>query len=292
VQLFVTSIVTGLFLGGTFALIALGFVLVFRATRIFNFAHGEAMLLGAYFVGKYSSTGSVGKFIGYLAVASLLVAACSVIFYVLVLRRLGSDSLFIAVIATFGFGYLLDGAMGIVFQSQQYVIDNPLLPSGATDIFGAKVQSATVVLAIFSLGLGVVAALVLQMTQLGVRVRAAGQSELLSSMGGINVRRIFIASWAVAGALAALAGVAYGSTNVVGSSLVDTANLALPAMMLGGLDSFAGAVVGGVVIGLLQGFITTYVSGDAVDAITYGVLLVVLLVRPSGLFGTKVVTRV
>jgi branched-chain amino acid transport system permease protein len=290
-QLFSTSIVAGLFLGGTYALIALGLVLVFRATNTFNFAHGEAMLLAAYIVGKYAHQ-STGSFVTTLVVALAIAAAISCAFYLLVLRRLVGRSLFLAVIATLGLASVLDGAMGIIFNAQQYSISNPFLPSGSLSIFGAHVQTATVAIAAFSLGLATLIAVVLQKTQLGIRVRAAGQSPLLASQGGINVRLVYLSSWALAGILAGVAGMAYGSTNLVSPSLVDVANLALPAMMLGGLDSFVGAIVGGLSIGLLQGLTSTYVGGDHVDAVTYAVLLVVLLVRPNGLFGTKIVSRV
>jgi branched-chain amino acid transport system permease protein len=290
-DLFSTAIVSGLFLGGTYALIALGLVLVFRATNTFNFAHGQAMLLAAYVVGKYAN-GSSASFLGTFGIGLVLVAAISVAFYILVLRRLVGQSLFLAVIATLGLGSLLDGIMGVAFRTQQYAIENPLLPKGSLHVFGARVQTATVLIAAVSLAIAGLIALVLQKTQLGIRVRAAGQSPLLASQGGINVRAVYILSWATAGILAGLAGLAYGSTAIVTPALVDVANLALPAMMLGGLDSFVGAIVGGVIIGVLQGLTATYVGSDHVDAITYAVLLLVLLVRPSGLFGTKIVTRV
>lgn len=290
-DLFSTAIVAGLFLGGTYALIALGLVLVFRATNTFNFAHGQMMLLAAYIIGKHAD-GSAGSFFLTFVIGLIAAAAVSVVFYHLVLRRLVGQSLFLAVIATLGLASLLDGVLGIVFNAQQYSIHNPLLPTGSLGVFGARVQSATVLIAAVSLCLAGLVAFVLQKTQLGIRVRAAGQAPLLASQGGINVRYVYIVSWAAAGVLAGLAGVAYGSTNIVSPGLVDVAHLALPAMMLGGLDSFVGAIAGGVLIGLLQGLTSTYVGGDHVDALTYAVLLLVLLLRPNGLFGTKIVTRV
>jgi branched-chain amino acid transport system permease protein len=290
-ELFSTSIVAGLFLGGTYALIALGLVLVFRATNTFNFAHGQMMLIAAYIVGKYAN-GTAGSFLVTLLIGSIIAAAVSCLFYLVVLRRLVGQSLFLAVIASLGLASLLDGILGIAFKSQQYAIDNPFLPSGSMTIFGARVQAATVVIAGMSLALAVLIALALQKTQIGIRVRAAGQAPLLASQGGINVRAVYVVSWGAAGILAALAGLAYGSTNLVSPGLVNVAHLALPAMMLGGLDSFVGAIVGGTAIGLLQGLTSTYVGGDHVDAVTYAVLLLVLVLRPNGLYGTKIVNRV
>jgi branched-chain amino acid transport system permease protein len=291
-QLLATAIVTGLFLAGTYSLIALGMVLVFRATHTFNFAHGQSMLLAAYVVGKYFTADSSTSFVAYSLLACLIVGTTSAVFYLLVLRRLVGKSLFLAVIATLGYASVLDGVMGIMFKSQQYVIRNPYLSNEPLEIGSVRVQSATATVAVASLALAVAVTFVLQKTQLGIRVRAAGQSALLASQGGINVRRIYVMSWAASGVLAAIAGVAYGSTNVVGSSLAETAHLALPAMMLGGLDSFVGAIVGGLSIGLLQGTTASYFSGEHVEVVTYAVLLIVLLVRPNGLFGTKIIKRV
>lgn len=290
-DLFSTSIVAGLFLGGTYALIALGLVLVFRATNTFNFAHGQLMLIAAYIVAKYAN-GSAFSFFTTLLIGAAVASIVSCLFYILVLRRLVGKSLFLAVIASLGLASLLDGILGIIFKSQQYAIANPLLPTGSLSILGARVQTATVLIAALSLALAGVIALVLQKTQLGIRVRAAGQAPLLASQGGINVRAVYLVSWGAAGVLAALAGLAYGSTNIVSPNLVDVAHLALPAMMLGGLDSFVGAIVGGVSIGLLQGLTSTYVGGDHIDAVTYAVLLLVLVFRPTGLYGTKIVNRV
>lgn len=290
-DLFSTAVVAGMFLGGTYALIALGLVLVFRATNTFNFAHGQVMLLTAYIVGKYAN-GSTTSFFTTFIIGLVAAAVVSTLFYLLVLRRLVGQSLFLAVIATLGLASLLDGGLGIVFSAQQYAIHNPMLPTGTLSVFGARVQTATVAIMVVSLAVAALVAFVLQKTQLGIRVRAAGQAPLLASQGGINVRYVYVISWATAGVLAGLAGIAYGSTNIVSPGLVEIANLALPAMMLGGLDSFVGAIVGGVLIGLLQGLTSTYVGGDHVDALTYAVLLVVLLFRPNGLYGTKIVTRV
>jgi branched-chain amino acid transport system permease protein len=105
------------------------------------------------------------------------------------------------------------------------------------------------------------------------------------------VRRVFLASWALAAVLAGVAGVLFASTSIVTPELAGIAWAAFPAIILGGLDSIEGAIVGGLLIGILQGFTTTFLGGEVTDVVTYGLLLVVLLVRPSGLFGTTAVTR-
>jgi len=125
-----------------------------------------------------------------------------------------------------------------------------------------------------------------------VVVRAAGQDSVLASQGGIHVRRMYIGAWVIGGVLAAIAGILYGSTSIVDSSMSGLGLIAIPALVLGGLDSFEGAVAGGLIVGIVQGFITVYLGGQWVNPVTYTLLLVVLLVLPRGLFGTQEVLKV
>ena len=286
-----TALVTSLLLGGTYALIALGMVIVFRSTHTFNFAHGQFMLLAAYVLGRWG-TSSHGAFFASSIVAVILVALVSAAFYYLILRRLLGASLFLALVATIALASFLDGVMAVIFDSPQYSVVNPLLPVGAVNIAGARVQQASVAIAVVSVALSIVIAVFLQRTPIGLRLRAAGQSPLLASQGGINVRRMYVFSWAAAGALAAVAGLTFASTNLVTNQISEVALFALPAMMLGGLDSVWGAVAGGLIIGVLQGVTTLYWGGEHVQLVTYLTLLLTLLFLPEGLFGTRVVQRV
>ncbi|MET7992160.1 branched-chain amino acid ABC transporter permease [Amycolatopsis sp. NPDC005232] len=290
-QTFVTAMVTSLLLGGTYSLIALGLVLVFRATHVFNFAYGQMMLLAAYVIGRWA-TGTTWSFLGTVLIAFVITAVVSALFYQLVLRKMLGASVFLTVVATLAFASFLDGLMGIVFNAPQYSVRNPLLPTGSFDVAGAKIQSSALLIAVANIALASAVAAFLQRTRTGIRIRAAGQMPLLASQGGINVRRMFVVTWAVAGVLAALAGLSFASTNLVTAQIADVALFALPAMMLGGLDSVPGAILGGVLIGLLQGVTTMYWGGQHVNLVTYVALLLILLLLPQGLFGTRIVKRV
>jgi branched-chain amino acid transport system permease protein len=285
----VTSVVGGIVAGSTYTLIAMGLVLAFRSTGTFNFAYGEFMLFPAYIVARWQSE---NKGFGLsLLVGLIVVTVISVLFYLLVLQRIVGLPLFMGVIATLGLALVLDGVMVILFGTQQYDIQFPGLPAGNTDIFGVRISSASVVITIFSLVLAVVIAGLLRFTQLGTQIRAGGQDPLLASQGGIHIRAIYMISWGLAGILAGAAGVTYGSIDLVSTSMVSVALAVFPAMLLGGLDSIEGAIVGGLAVGILQGFTATYIGGQYLDVVTYSMLLVVLLVRPTGLFGTKQITR-
>ncbi len=287
----IVSLLGGASLGGTYALIGLGLVLAFRATATFNFAHGELMLLPALIVAKLETTHGL-SFGPSVLVAVVIGAAIAVAFYYLVLQRTTGMPHFMGIIATLGLAAILDGAIALKYGSSDYNLTIPFLPKGVVKVFGARVTSTSLVLTAFTLGLAFLVIAVTRWTQFGTQLRAAGQDAVLASQGGIHVRRLHAISWAVAAALAAIAGLTYGAVNVTGPSMTNVALLAFPAILLGGLDSIEGALVGGLLTGIAQGFITTYLGGQVVDVLTYLALLLVLIIRPRGLFGSEAVARV
>ncbi len=287
----IVSVLGGGSLGGTYALVALGIVLAFRATGTFNFAHGQFMLLPAFLVGAWQVQ-HVQSLAVSIAVGIAVIAAIGVVFYLVVLQRTVGLVHFMGVIATFGLAAVLDGLMLIYFGSPQYSLDVPGLPHGVVVLLGARVSATSLVLTAFTLLLAGAVAAGLRFTPIGIRIRAAGQNAILASQGGINVRFLYMGSWALAAALAGIAGIVYGTTNLVNHSMVDVALAAFPAILIGGLDSIEGAVIGGLLVGVAQGFIATYLGPQLLDVLTYGLLLLVMLVFPQGLLGTRSVTRV
>src|ERR1700759_251945 len=257
----ILSLVSGLGLGGTYALISLGLVLEFRATATLNFAHGELMVFPAFIVGKWELP-PPGQFWVPAVVGLLVSAAICVAFYLLILQRLTGRPPFLALIATFGLAGMLDGVLTLLYGQNQYTIPVKFLPTGYVSLGGVKGSSASLILTGFTLVLAIAVIAVIQLTPLGLRVRAAGQDATLASQGGIAVRRIYIGSWAAAGLLAGVAGIVYGATNNVGTSITTIALSAFPAILLGGLDSIEGALVGSIIVGIGQGFIATYLGGQ------------------------------
>lgn len=285
----VVTVVGGLTLGATFSLIALGLVVVFRATGVLNFAHGSVMLIVAFVVGLWTAKGH--QFYLVLAAALAGAALIGAAVYRLILRRTAGMPHFVPLIATMGLAVIGDGVFGIVFGSKQYVVRVPGLPNGVVTVFGARVSAAALTLSAFSIALALILSVVLRRTSAGRRLRAAGQDAVLASQGGINVHKVFMASWAGSAVLAGIAGVCYGASSVADASISDLALAAVPAMLLGGMDSVEGAIMGGLAMGLVQSFTSSYLGGQLTDVVTYGILLVVLLARPEGLFGTKPVRR-
>jgi branched-chain amino acid transport system permease protein len=288
---FTSAVVGGLSLGAVYSLVTIGIVLVFRATETFNFAHGSFMLLAALIVGRLQ-VGSGLPFVVLALISLGLVGALGALLFQTVLRYAVGRPGFVAVIATLGFAAVADGFIGIVFPNTQYSITIPGLSTGSTTIFGATFGTASLEISAFAVILTVTLVLVFRFTSLGVRLRAGGQDSLLASQGGINIRWVYLGSWALACILAGIAGITYGSVNSVNRGIEDLALLAFPAALLGGLDSIPGSLIGGFGIGILQGFVAAYWGGQYVTVTTYAVLLFVMLLLPHGIVGTRVIRRV
>jgi branched-chain amino acid transport system permease protein len=286
-----TLLANGLWLGSTYALIALGMVLAFRATRTLNFAHGELMLLAGYVVAKLEANHTLPAYVA-VVVAIVATSVAAALVYLLALRRTTGMQMFVAVVVTIGVASVGDGLMAWGFGPNDQYLSLPGIPGSVLSVSGARVSLFTIVLGGFSFCLAVAVALVLRYTRVGMRLRAAGQNPLLASQGGVHVERIYTASWAAAGALAAVAGICYGASNVVNVSVTALALNAFPAMLLGGLDSIGGAILGGIIIGMIQTAVSIWGNGQLAGVSSYIVLLLVLLVLPHGLFGTREVARV
>jgi branched-chain amino acid transport system permease protein len=159
-------------------------------------------------------------------------------------------------------------------------------------VFGARLGTAALTVGAISLAIAGATAIAIWKTRLGARLRAAGQDVLLASQSGINVHRIYAGAWAVGCALAGFAGIAYGATNIVSPDMVSLGLVAFPAILLGGMDSIGGSILGGILVGIVQAFTATYIGGDWTDVATYSLLLLVILIKPTGLFGTQTIVRV
>jgi branched-chain amino acid transport system permease protein len=295
---FVELVISGLMLGCIYGLIAMGFVIVFKATNVVNFAHASIVMLGAYLVAKWhDSLGFFGA-IAASAAACALAAALLDIVIVRPLRRRGGgvDALAIVTIA-----------LNILIGTELVrLVGNDLLPSGApwgsdvTNIAGAAVPQARVAAAIVALALILVFYVVFTRSDWGVAMRSAASDPEAAALMGIRLGRVAAGAWAVAGALAAIGGAFFVSFPAGGVSNATglLALSAIPVAVLGGLDSTAGALVGGLLIGVAQTLAAGYQDDIAFlgrglsNVVPYIVLFAVLLWRPWGLFGTRELTRV
>jgi branched-chain amino acid transport system permease protein len=295
---FFELLISGLMLGSIYGVIAMGFVIVFKATNVVNFAHASVVMLGAFLVAKWHhSLGFFGAIAASAAVCAVVAAALDVVF-VRPLRKRGGgiDALAIMTIA-------LNVLLGTELM---HVVGNDLLPSGApwgtatTKILGADIPQARIAAAIVALALMTAFYIAFTRSNWGIAMRSAAADPEAAALMGIRLGRVAIGAWAVAGALAAIAGAFFVSFPAGGVSNVTglLALSAIPVAVLGGLDSTAGAVVGGLMIGVAQQLAAGYQDNIAFlgrglsNVVPYVVLFAILLWRPWGLFGTRQITRV
>jgi branched-chain amino acid transport system permease protein len=297
VSQFVELLVNGLSLGCIDALIALGFVIVFKATRVVNFAYGSLLLLGAYTVGRYHD--ALG-FAGAVLLSIGVTAAVAALIGVVLLRR--------ARLADPGTLAILTLGVDIVLVTElTRRIGSDLLTTG--DPWGAKVVTigsvhtpqTRIVAAAVAVALVTGFLAVLRFTDWGVALRASAERPATATLMGIRLGRTAASTWVLAGSLAAVAGLfftAFPSPGIGGTVGQLALGAAVPAAVLGGLDSTTGALVGGLAVGLTATFAAGYADqlaflGRGFSSVApYVVMLLVLLVRPSGLFGSREVTRV
>ncbi|MDP9345577.1 MAG: branched-chain amino acid ABC transporter permease [Actinomycetota bacterium] len=293
---FVELFISGLSLGFVYALIALGFVVIFKATRVVNFAHGSIVLLGAYVVARtHGSLGFAGAVVAGIAVAALL----AVLVQTLLLRRLRGARADTLAIVTIGIDILLATELTRRIGTKVLNIGDPW-KDHVVNVVGLSIPSARVaaaIVAVLVLGAFVAA---FKYSDWGVAMRSAAEDDEAAALMGIRLNRVATGAWAVAGALAALGGVFFTTfpTPGVDASVGLSALTAFPAAILGGLDSIYGAVVGGLIVGVVATMTAGYQDelsflGRGLGNVTpYVVMVLVLLWRPSGLFGTKELARV
>ena len=293
---FIELLINGLSLGFVYALVALGFVMIFKSTRVINFAHGSVVLLGAFLIAKLAD--DLG-FVPAVLVGVAVAGAAAVVIYVLILRHVRGRAADTVTIATIGIDILLATELARQIGQDVLNIGDPW-GSGVVrfgDFSLPEARLAAAVVALVLLG-GFMAAF--KFSPWGIAMRAAAEDPQAGALMGIRLTRVAAGAWFIAGALAAVGAIFLTTfpTPGVDSGVTIAALAAFPAAILGGLDSIQGAVVGGLIIGVVVSLTSGYQGdiaflGRGLSEVTpYIVMVLVLLWRPSGLFGTRELTRV
>lgn len=275
-------------LGSIYCLVIMGMVVLFRATKTISFTQGSMMALGAFL---FYTLQQHQPFILALAESMLVVGVVGGAAYHVLFRRLAGSEHFVVIIATLGLNVLLIVAINAIWgTSARFLpIARPVRLPG-THLVVTSVELLTFGLAV---GLTIVLVLTIQKTRTGLRMRAVADQPLLAAYMAINVDWISTLAWVVSAMTAAAAGVCLGlGQGFDVPTITPVGYVAFPAMLLGGLDSIRGALVGGMALALIQNTITLYWGGQWPVVGGYAVLLVVLLIRPSGMFGSKSLIRV
>ncbi|WP_310609560.1 branched-chain amino acid ABC transporter permease [Limnohabitans sp.] len=306
---FLEALFGGLMAGMLYSLVALGFVLIFKASGVFNFAQGAMVLFAALAMARFSEwvPGWLGIDSQFLAnvIAFVLAGACMFVLAWtierLVLRHLVNQEGVTLLMATLGITYFLDGLGQGIFGSDIYKIDvgmpkDPVFLLGSIFEGGVMINLEDVYAACIAALLVFVLSMFFQKTTTGRALRAVADDHQAAQSIGIPLNRIWVIVWFVAGLTALVAGIIWGSKMGVQFSLTTVALRALPVIILGGLTSVPGAIIGGLIIGVGEKLSEVYVGpmvGGGIEIwFAYVLALVFLLFRPQGLFGEKIIDRV
>lgn len=271
-----------------YALISCGYVLIYRTSRVLSLAHGELMMLGAYFL-----LATAGLFAGHpvfaIGAAAVLAITVGVLIYVLLMRRMAGEMVLAAVLATIALGILLRGVMLLIWSAQQQY---PLQELGWTNGSLPVGETARISVAAFTLIITTVAVYAslwafLRFSRWGIRMRAAGQNPLLAAQRGIGLHAIYAIAWGLATFTGGLAGMIIAADSGLDQTLVIIGLKAFPAALVGGLDSLLGALIGSLIIAAAEVLLINFVDPLLADVVPFLVLTAMLIVRPWGLFGTR-----
>jgi len=286
--------VNGLMIGSMYALVALGFVLIYKATSVVNFAQGDLVMFGGYIA---AALVVLYKLPLAIALPVLLGSMIALGFIVErgVLRPMVGQNVISVVMVTIGLSQVFQGSAAMLWGAQTKSIPLPI-PLEPYVIWEIYISPVNLVAALVSGVFLVAFAWFFRKSRMGIAMRATANDQQAAMAVGINVRFIFALSWAIAGLAAALGGVLWGNLIGVDTQLALVGLKVFPAVILGGLDSVPGALVGGLIIGAVEsvaaGYVDPYVGGGTKDFLPYVLMILALMVRPYGFFGREIIERV
>jgi branched-chain amino acid transport system permease protein len=289
---FVQLLVNGISIGLLYGLSAMGFVMIFKSSSVLNFAHGELLAFGAFLFLAMVTWANLPLPLAFL----FTLAGCFVLGFIverIFLRPLIGEPLIFVIMLTVGLASMFKGLLLLVWGGNLHTYPD-FLPEFLSIDWGiihvAPVYVATLIIGMIFLSLF---GLFFKYSSQGIYMRSVADNQKAALSLGVHVKRVFALSWAIAALVAGMSGIVLGIIN--GINVHDLSAIGLkvfPVVILGGLDSIGGAIIGGIIIGLLETFTGGYLSPSLRDVVPYIVLVFILLVKPYGLFGLKEIERV
>lgn len=288
-------IVNGVVIGSVYAMIAVGFVVIYKTTRVMNFAQGELLMIGAYVCLLLTVDYKLPFWFAFVMTA----VVCAILGYIIervVLRQVVGDPIVSIIMITLGLSIVLRAIVGGVFGVGVRVLPSPI-PDGAVFVGGTPVSYQYLFSMAFSLLAMCVFGAFFRWSRLGLAMRATSSDQQAAMAMGVNVSRIFGLSWAIACVVSAVGGILIATINGVNLGVAAFGLKVFPVVILGGLDSILGAVVGGILIGIIEnvadGAFKSILNIDGFrDVAAFIVVVLVLMVRPYGLFGQRDIERI
>ena len=292
-EFFLHLLVLGIAVCAIYAMIALGFVLIYKSTRVLNFAQGTLVMIGAFMVYAFLSQFSLPIAVA-LPLSLCVAVALGFVIERLALRPLIGEPLLSMIMVTIGLASLLKGGAIAVWTTENFSLPE-ILPEASLYLGPVFVSSPYVWGFAISVVMLIIFGLFFKYSKLGVAMRAVSNDQLAAMSMGVNVRWVFALSWVIAAVVATVGGVFLGAINIININLEFIGLKVFPVAVLGGLDSILGAIIGGLIIGVLENLAGGYLSpilGGGIKAVApFIILLLILLVKPYGLFGTPEVER-
>lgn len=283
-------LLSGIALGSIYGLVALGFAVIFKATDVFNFAQGMLVAFGAYFAVTTINLLGLPFPVAILAIIAAS-AALGVIIHVVFIQPLSGRPMLAVIMLTIALSIVMRAVIEILYGLQGRTLTTPI-PSGIFMIGEVRVSQLHLVAASVSWVCMAAFFAFFRFTPIGLLMRATADGYEAALVSGINVKVMNRLAWGIGASLAAVGGLFLGQLQIVSTELEHIGLLALPAVVIGGMQSIPGAIIGGLLVGLIEQLAATYISPKSTDIVVYGLLLMILMVRPWGLFGQRELGRV
>ncbi|MCD6305448.1 MAG: branched-chain amino acid ABC transporter permease [Deltaproteobacteria bacterium] len=293
-ELFFMTLTTGIMVGGIYALVALGWVLIYKCSGVLNLAMGELTIIGAYVSYTFHSIGI--PFVPAVLLTLVVGIILGVLTERIFLDKLIGEPILAVIMVTVGLSFFLKGLVGYIWKNDTRVFDPPVFSIKPITIGFLQISPVYLWSFILSIVLLVVFVCFFKYTRWGLSMQATADDETAALSLGVSARFVYAAAWAIAFMSAGVGGALLGNINGINVSVGYLGLLVLPAVVLGGLNSVPGAIVGGILIGLLQNFSGTYLDrffpGGVKEIVPFAFMAVFLLFKPYGLWGWERIERV
>ena len=293
-SILIQVIVAGLATGGVYGLIALGFVLIYKATSVLNLAMGEFMTLGAFICFTALTMIHVPFWIAF-AITIVFAILLGIVIEPLILRPMIGEPVISVIMVTIGLGAILRGLM-YMFWDPTYRAFPQIFPPKPLNLGFAVVPSGLLWGFIFAVITTIVFIFIFKFSRTGVAMRATANDQQAALSMGVSVKRVFALSWSFGAIAAVIGGIVIGNISGINIYMGDVGLAVLSVIILGGLDSIEGAILGGFIVGILQNltglYIDPLVGGGAKEVAPFFIVLIILMIRPYGLFGKVIIERV
>ena len=288
-------LVNGFIIGLLYGVVAMSFVLIYKSSQVVNFAQGEFLLVGAWACWWFLAKFSMPFYMAFL-LTLLFMMLFGILVQIIILKPLIGEPIISIIMVTIGLSIFFQAIMNWMFG----VFTEPfpqIFSSESLNIFGLNVQTAYLMSGLISIFIMISFALFFKKSKLGLAMRATAYDQQAAQSLGVSIKQVFAAAWAISAMVSAVAGVVFGIVNGISSGIAFMGIKVFPAVILGGLDSVLGAILGGLVIGLLE-HLAHYIDvqflniGNLIRIAPFYALIIILMIKPYGFFGTKDIERV